>query len=366
MFTIKDDLEKTVRYLKSGKTVIFPTETSYGLGCDATNQEAVDKIFKIKKRSKNKSLLVVVPTIAMAKKYLVWNEALEKIANKYWLAMSKLDEGGYITVVAKYNSSFQGGVGELGASRGRSVLTINDKRIIGLKRTVLIRSQLRKESTKAESFLWNKLRGKKLNGLKFRRQHGIGSYIVDFYQPDSKLVIELDGDIHFLTDTKLYADKLRNEWLENRGYTVAHYNNVDIFQNIDNILGDILRLSECLVKERRTSPCPILERRGDDVNLAKGVVASDGTVAIRVSNHPVVKYLSYKLGRPIVATSSNISGEQNIYSSSEIIRIFKKRKYLPDIFLNYGDLPNNKPSTIVSVVDGVKILRQGGAKISNF
>jgi L-threonylcarbamoyladenylate synthase len=56
--------------LLNGKTVIVPTETSYGLGCDAVNQSAVDAVFAIKGRPSDKPLLVVVPTIAMAKKYL--------------------------------------------------------------------------------------------------------------------------------------------------------------------------------------------------------------------------------------------------------------------------------------------------------
>ena len=73
-----------VELLNQGKAIIFPTETSYGLGCDATNQEAVDKIFKIKGRGRDKPLLVVVPTIKMAKDYLEWNETLGELAKKDW------------------------------------------------------------------------------------------------------------------------------------------------------------------------------------------------------------------------------------------------------------------------------------------
>lgn len=76
--------EEAIELLKSGKTLIFPTETSYGLGCDATNQKAVDQIFKIKGRPDNKPLLVVVPTVEMAKEYLEWTPLLEKISKKYW------------------------------------------------------------------------------------------------------------------------------------------------------------------------------------------------------------------------------------------------------------------------------------------
>ena len=74
------NIASLVSDIRLGKTVVFPTETSYGLGCDATNQAAVDQIFKIKGRRSDKPLLVVVPNIEMAKQYLVWNDLLEKIA----------------------------------------------------------------------------------------------------------------------------------------------------------------------------------------------------------------------------------------------------------------------------------------------
>jgi len=172
------NLAQIVVELLNGKTVVFPTETSYGLGCDATNQEAVDRIFKIKERRGDKPLLVVVPTVAMAKKYLVWNNLLEKIASKYW--------PGAVTVVGSYSTPpFKEGIE--GWSR------VSGKRLLGFIRTIGMRSELRKNKTKAEKILWSQLRLKRLGGLRFRRQHGIGPYVVDFYQADSKIVIEVDG-----------------------------------------------------------------------------------------------------------------------------------------------------------------------------
>lgn len=90
----KEDIRNIVEQLKAGQTVVFPTETSYGLGCDATNRDAVEKIFKIKNREWNKLLLVVVPSIKMAKKYLKWNVTLQNLARKYW--------PGPLTVVGDY------------------------------------------------------------------------------------------------------------------------------------------------------------------------------------------------------------------------------------------------------------------------
>ena len=80
-----DNLDLVVEELMQGNSVIFPTETSYGLGCDATNQEAVNKIYEIKGRDFNKPLLVVVSDVEMAKKYLAWNDVLDELAKKYWI-----------------------------------------------------------------------------------------------------------------------------------------------------------------------------------------------------------------------------------------------------------------------------------------
>lgn len=185
------DQENLAEALQNGQTIVFPTETSYGLGCDAANQETVDKIFKIKGRKNDKPLLVIVPTIEMAKKYLVWNDLLEELADKFW--------PGPLTIVGE----------------------------------------------------WNK-------------------------------------------------------------------------------------------KE----------------NLAKGVVAADNTIAVRVTNFPLTKFLSAQLGRPLVATSANLADAGDIYDS-------KKIAVKSDILVNGGELPHNPPTTIVSVVNNnLQILRQGQTKIN--
>ncbi len=198
MKTLKEcNLSEVVVELLAGKTLIFPTETSYGLGCDATNQQAVDKIFKIKARDESKSLLVVVSTIEMAKKYLVWNDVLEELAKKYW--------PGPLTIVGNY--------------------------------------------------------------------------------------------------------KL-------------------------------------------------------DSGLAQGVVSKNNTVAVRVTSHPIVKFLSESLGKPIVATSGNVSGAGDIYNAKDAESMFLGKTNQPDIILDFGQLPINLPTTIVDATeDEIKILRQGELKI---
>ncbi len=78
------NLSQVMADLSSGQILIYPTETTYGIGCDAYNQTAVDKIFAIKERPKNKPLLVLVDSVESAKKYLIWNKNLEILASKYW------------------------------------------------------------------------------------------------------------------------------------------------------------------------------------------------------------------------------------------------------------------------------------------
>jgi len=65
-----EDITNSVNTLKTGGIILYPTDTIWGLGCDATNQAAVDKIFQIKSRSENKSLLILVNDISMAERYV--------------------------------------------------------------------------------------------------------------------------------------------------------------------------------------------------------------------------------------------------------------------------------------------------------
>lgn len=193
------DFPLLVTKINQGATVIFPTETSYGLGCDATNVAAVNKIFAIKGRDPSKPLLVVVPTIALARCYLVWNETLERLSQKYW--------PGPLTIVGHYQLP--------------------------------------------------------------------------------------------TTNYKL-------------------------------------------------------------LSLARGVVASDGTVAIRVTADPWLRQLTSALGHPLVATSANQNGQPALYDSASCQDVFSKITSPPEILVDAGTLSPNPATTLVRVVGGKPIvLRQG-------
>jgi len=100
------------------------------------------------------------------------------------------------------------------------------------------RQKLRNNATSAEAVLWTYLKGSQLAGRKFRRQHSIGKYVLDFYCPAEKLAVELDGVYHF-TDEGIAHDNRKTEFLNNLGIRVLRLENETIFENIDFILETI-------------------------------------------------------------------------------------------------------------------------------
>ena len=97
------------------------------------------------------------------------------------------------------------------------------------------RKQLRNSLTAPEAVLWNFLRRRQLDGKKFRRQISIGRYIVDFYCPECRLVIELDGERHFSITIDEYEAE-RTKFLEEQGLKIIRFDNKDLRENIDGVL----------------------------------------------------------------------------------------------------------------------------------
>ena len=100
--------------------------------------------------------------------------------------------------------------------------------------TVPLARRLRLAATDAEIRLWSRLRRKQLEGFRFRRQHPLGPYVVDFFCAEAKLVVEVDGGQH--------ADdgEARTRWIEARGYRVVRFWNNDVLANTDGVLRTIL------------------------------------------------------------------------------------------------------------------------------
>ena len=187
-------IESAVNYLTQGKAVVYPTDTAYGLGVDATNLKAVKQLYKIKGRSFKKPVHVVVSGLAMAKKYAKFDRVTEKLFKKFL--------PGPLTLVL-------------------------------------------------ESRIWNMEYGKILS-------------------------------------------------------------------------------------------------------------AGSDTLGIRMPDNRIALALVKKLGRPITTTSANLSGGPTPYAVADSISQFKNKKQRPDLYLDAGRLPPQKPSTIVKVSkDKIKILRKG-------
>ncbi|MFP3869124.1 MAG: endonuclease domain-containing protein [Desulfobacteraceae bacterium] len=101
--------------------------------------------------------------------------------------------------------------------------------------------ELRKNLTAAERRLWEKIRRKQLNGYQFYRQKNIGNFIVDFYCPAARLVIEVDGGQHYYVQG-LAQDQNRDDYLADLGLTVIRFSDREVFENMEGILESIFKI----------------------------------------------------------------------------------------------------------------------------
>ena len=105
--------------------------------------------------------------------------------------------------------------------------------------------EMRHPQTPAEATLWRAIHNRNL-GYKFRRQHPIDHFIVDFYCAQARLCIEIDGPSHFEPDQKAY-DTARTEFLEGRGYHMIRCTNDDVRYNIHAVVDEIVRTIESIL-----------------------------------------------------------------------------------------------------------------------
>ena len=117
---------------------------------------------------------------------------------------------------------------------------MNPQRIRGTTPNIIAAArQLRQNLTPAEKLLWQALRKRQLQGLKFRVQHPIGSFIVDFYCPQHQVVIELDGAIH---EQQVEYDAARTEKLNHLGYRVIRFHNRKVMSDLEGVLQQIVNV----------------------------------------------------------------------------------------------------------------------------
>ncbi len=103
------------------------------------------------------------------------------------------------------------------------------------------RKALRNNLTLAEATLWRALKGRGAGGLKFRRQQGIGSYMLDFYCPEHQLCVELDGSSH---DYRYEYDEARTRYLAEQGIRAVRFPNEQVFTCLNGVVEEIVRAAQ--------------------------------------------------------------------------------------------------------------------------
>ena len=110
------------------------------------------------------------------------------------------------------------------------------------------RRNLRREQTYTEKIFWMQLRNRQVLGYKFRRQYSIDQFVIDFYCPELKLAIELDGNVHEVSDQKEY-DIERQKYLEEFGIQFIRIKNEEFLGNPNKAFGRIEKKIVSLIKK---------------------------------------------------------------------------------------------------------------------
>lgn len=114
----------------------------------------------------------------------------------------------------------------------------------------------RKQAPNAERTLWLRLRDQRFLGMAFRRQYRVGPFVLDFYCPEARLGIALDGDIHFVGDAA-QRDALRQQWIDGAAIKVVRIMNSDVLEGMDGVLDAIAKAAGRMANDQpaqRTQP----------------------------------------------------------------------------------------------------------------
>ena len=117
------------------------------------------------------------------------------------------------------------------------------------------RQLLRREETPTEPILWKHLRGKQLNGYRFRQQHGFGPYILDFYCPSLRLCIELDGEVHDTPEAKQH-DADRTTFLNQNRIHVLRFRNIEVENDVEKVLLQIRKFINSNINQNEVVQTP--------------------------------------------------------------------------------------------------------------
>ena len=122
------------------------------------------------------------------------------------------------------------------------------------------RQQLRRTETPTERMLWKYLRGKQLDGYRFRQQHGFGPYILDFYCPSLRLCIELDGEVHDSPEARQHDDE-RTVFLNENRIDVIRFRNEEVETNVRGVLQRIRETINRIINNSGGCSTPQLDQR---------------------------------------------------------------------------------------------------------
>ena len=125
--------------------------------------------------------------------------------------------------------------------------------------------QLRKNLTDSEKALWSRLRNKQILGIQFYRPKPLGDYIVDFFAPRAKLVVEVDGSQH-TEGNHVEKDRIRNGYLASLGLKVMRFNSREVLKESDAVVEEIYRIIKDQLKQK-SPPGPPLKKGGNRKNF---------------------------------------------------------------------------------------------------
>ena len=135
--------------------------------------------------------------------------------------------------------------------------------------------ELRQQQTPAERMLWRALRDRAVNGLKFRRQHPLDGFVLDFFCPEVKLCVELDGGIH---DAQQERDAARTEQLEARRLRVIRFRNEEVEDDLPSVLSRIARAATLSPVDSFSQPALPYSIRAPVADQVAGMNASEEEV----------------------------------------------------------------------------------------
>ena len=129
------------------------------------------------------------------------------------------------------------------------------------------RRSLRNNMPQAEKVIWAKLRNRQIEECKFRRQYSVAAFVMDFYAPELKLGIEIDGESHFREGAQQY-DYERQVFLESKEIHFLRFTNQEVYENIEGVLEAIAQVIRQLREEPHPSP-PLTKGREHFSSLGK-------------------------------------------------------------------------------------------------